>query len=122
MFTHVGHCKLKQTQVVGGVGDLSTEYFQKISKLMQNHCAASETRQFLQFPTGGRLPPNSIAKLCTHALMQNFDCDGLETTVKNLNRLIEENDGMLHVICTGSCHETSNLVKMHKRVKILSKN
>ena len=42
-FNHVGHEKLKATQVVSGIGDLSDNSFEVITNLLENHCAASMT-------------------------------------------------------------------------------
>ena len=101
-FTHNCHGKLKQTQVVRGVGESSTESHEKISQFIKNHFPTSMTQQFLELTIGGRLLPNSMAKLRACVLMNKLNCDGSETTAETLARLLVEDRDTLHVSYTGS--------------------
>ena len=80
------------------------------------------TKQFLELTTGGRLPPNSMAKLRVRILMQKINCDVSETTAETLLRHLEEDDDMIFMSHTRSYDEASNLVKIHKKRKKSSQN
>ena len=120
-FNHVGHEKLEATQVVRRIGDLSDDSFEATSNLLENHCAASMTRQFLELTAGGRLSPNSVAKLRQCVLMMKFNSNSSEITVEDLLSLLEEDEDTLCVTCTGSYDDSSNLVEIRKAVKNLTK-
>ena len=101
---------LKQTQVVRGVGCLSTESNQMIIQLMKNHHTTSIMQQLTKLTTGGRFPPNSMAKLRAWVFIQKFNCDRSETTAETLLRLLEDDDDVLFVRFAYSYDEASNLV------------
>ena len=114
-FSHTAHEKLELNQVVRGIGDLADNTLEVISNLLENHCAASMTQQFLELTTGGRLPPNSMAKLRQCVLMRKFKSTSSETTAEILLRLLEEDEEMSCVTCTGSFDEATDLVKIRKK-------
>ena len=62
-----------------------------------------------------------MAKLRHCVLMRKFNFNSSETTAEVLLRLLEEDEDMLCVTCTGSYDGASNLVKIRKGAKNLTK-
>ena len=116
-FTHSGHFRHDFTSVKRGVKDASQDFLSATSRLLQNHCPMSITQQFLDLISGGKLPPNSIAKQRKAVIVRKHDCCSNEATLETLIRVLSEDDFMSFVRHTSSCDGAKQLEKSDASAK-----
>lgn len=119
---HSHHLKLHEQKLVRGAKDVPADTLDLINNLLQRHCPLSVAQQLLELSCGNKLPRNSLAKLREAVLMRKYQTNGSETTAETLIRLLNNDDNISCVCCTGSYDEAKQLVKVNKKRKSRGKN
>ena len=112
---HASHKKIDKINALRGRNGIPAQSIDMISKLLQNHCDALVTHQFLEICTCRNLPPNSLAKLVI--LMRKFGSDGTESTAELLIKILKKDHGTHCVYHAGSYDQYKTLVKVRKQRK-----